>query len=102
MQALSDQLVSCIAKKYDISSPFIALTAGIDEALLTLACAYGQQTYIFTPTYNVYMDSVKYGGNVTHVGSLEFGNYNMSYENRPRATLFFLAISIFLSSLLLR
>lgn len=86
-----EELLLLLSKRYSLEKNSIALTAGCDESLQLFSRLYGSQTFIFTPTYRAYNDADRYGGTVTHVGSLEFGNYDINYVNRPRATLFFLA-----------
>ena len=52
-------LTKKLAQKLKLQPEMIYLTAGIDEAILMFAKAYGQQAYVFTPTYIVYADVVK-------------------------------------------
>src|SRR6202142_3177127 len=85
------KLIAAIAKHYHLERETIVLTAGVDPAVRLLGELYGKQTFVFLPCYNVLADVHQPGSYVTHVGSLEFASFAISYENRPRSTLFFLS-----------
>lgn len=85
------ELIDKLAKKHNIPSEMIYLTAGIDEAIQMFILAYGQNTYVFTPTYVVYSDVKELGGKLNPVASLENNEFLIKTEKISDATLIFLA-----------
>lgn len=85
------ELIDKLAKKHNIPSEMIYLTAGIDEAIQMFILAYGQNTYVFTPTYVVYSDVKELGGELNPVASIENNKFLIKTEKISDATLIFLA-----------
>jgi len=85
------ELVEKLAKKHNLPREMIYLTAGIDEGIQMFAKAYGQNAYVFTPTYVVYADVKEFGGKLTRVPAVEGSDYVVKTETIPDATLIYLA-----------
>ena len=85
------ELISRLAKKHGISEDSIFLTAGADEAIQLFAHAYGQNTFVFTPTYTVYRDVEEFNGTLTRIFSLEGSNYCIPTDTIIGASLIYLA-----------
>lgn len=85
------ELVEKIAKKHNLPAEMIYLTAGIDEAIQMFAKAYGQNAFVFTPTYVVYSDVEEFGGSLTRLFSLENNEFKIKTDTIPNASLIFLA-----------
>ncbi len=84
-------LIEKIANKYHIPKEMILLTAGIDEAIQIFAKAYGQNAYVFTPTYSVYADVEVFGGKLHKIDSVSRGSYVVPVKKYADATLIYLA-----------
>lgn len=85
------ELMEKLAKKHGIFKEMIYLTAGIDEAIQMFAKAYGQNAYVFTPTYVVYADVEEFGGKLTRIFSVENSEYRIKTNAISDATLIYLA-----------
>lgn len=85
------ELVERLAAKYNLPKEMIYLTAGIDEAIQMFAKAYGQNAFVFTPTYIVYSDVEEFGGKLTSLFSLEGTEFKIKSDTIPDASLIFLA-----------
>lgn len=84
-------LIEKLSKKHHIPNEMIYLTNGIDEAIQMFAHAYGQHTYIFTPTYVVYADVEEFGGKLTQLPSIIGNQYVINTSKKSDATLIYLA-----------
>lgn len=85
------ELVEKLAKKHNVPSEMIYLTAGIDEAIQMFAKTYGNNAYVFTPTYVVYSDVEEFGGTLTRILSVKGSEYSVPTETIPNASLIYLA-----------
>jgi histidinol-phosphate aminotransferase len=85
------ELIERLAVKHNIPKEMIFLTAGVDEAIQIFAKAYGQNAFVFTPTYVVYRDVEELGGKLTRIYSIKDNEFNINGEAIPNATLIFLA-----------
>ena len=85
------ELIEKLAKKHSLPKEMIYLTAGIDEGIQMFAKSYGQNAYIFTPTYVVYADVEELGGKLTRISSVQDSEYVVKTEAIPDATLIYLA-----------
>lgn len=85
------ELISKITLKFDLSDEMLLLTAGNDEGIMALGCAFGKNTFVFTPTYTVYQDVREYGGKLNQISSIIDGDYRISTDKIPAATLVYLA-----------
>src|SRR3989344_7453532 len=77
------ELVEKLAAKHNLPKEMIYLTAGIDEAIQMFAHAYGQNAYVFTPTYVVYSDVEEFGGKLTRIFSIKGSEYVVSTDKIP-------------------
>jgi len=80
-------LVEKLAKKHHLPCEMIYLTAGIDEAIQMFILAYGENTFVFTPTYIVYRDVLEYGKKLNTVFSIRGMDFVIETKNLPEATL---------------
>ena len=85
------ELIEKIAKKHNLPKEMIYLTAGIDEGIQMFAKAYGQNAFVFTPTYVVYSDVEEFGGKLTRLYSIENSEFKVKTDIIPDSTLIFLA-----------
>lgn len=85
------ELVEKIATKHNLPKEMIYLTSGIDEAIQMYAKTYGQNAFVFTPTYVVYSDVEEFGGKLTRLYSIENKQFKIKTDTIPGATLIFLA-----------
>lgn len=85
------ELVEKLAKKHNVPSEMIYLTAGIDEAIQMFAKTYGNNAYVFTPTYVVYSDVEEFGGTLTRILSVKGSEYSVPIDTIPNASLIYLA-----------
>lgn len=85
------ELIEKIAKKHNLPKEMIYLTAGIDEGIQMFAKAYGQNAFVFTPTYVVYSDVEEFGGKLTRLYSIENSEFKIKTDTIPDSTLIFLA-----------
>ena len=85
------ELIEKIAKKHDLPKEMIYLTAGIDEGIQMFAKAYGQNAFVFTPTYVVYSDVEEFGGKLTRLFSIENSEFKIKTNTIPDSTLIYLA-----------
>lgn len=85
------ELIEKLANKYRVPKEMIYLTAGIDEAIQMFAQAYGQNTFVFTPTYIVYAIVEELGGRITSIPSIKNSLYTISTNAIKDASLIFLA-----------
>lgn len=85
------ELLEKIAKKHNLPTEMIYLTAGIDEGIQMLAKTYGQNAFVFTPTYVVYSDVEEFGGTLTRLYSIENDQFKIATDTIPDASLIFLA-----------
>ena len=85
------ELIEKIAKKHNLPKEMIYLTAGIDEGIQMFAKAYGQNAFVFTPTYVVYSDVEELGGKLTRLYSVDKKEFKIKTDAIPNATLIFLA-----------
>ena len=85
------ELVERLAKKHNLPFEMIYLTAGVDEAIQIFAKAYGQNAYVFTPTYVVYSDVEEFGGKLTRLSSIEGDEFKIKTDSFEGATLIYLA-----------
>jgi len=86
-----NELIKKLTQKHNVADDMIFLTSGADEAIEMFAIGYGQKTYVFTPTYVFYKDIQEMHAHVVLIPSLQNNEYSISTEQRPDATLFFLA-----------
>lgn len=84
-------LIEKLAKKHNLPKEMIFLTAGVDEGIQMFALAYGENAYVFTPTYVVYSDVEEFGGKLIQLNSVKGTNFVISTNKIPDATLIFLA-----------
>jgi len=85
------ELIEKLARKYNLPKETLYLTAGADEAILAFALAFGQKTYIFTPTYLVYDEAKNFHANILAINALQDKNYIVPTEKIADATLIYLA-----------
>ncbi|MBM4402291.1 MAG: histidinol-phosphate aminotransferase family protein [Candidatus Cloacimonetes bacterium] len=85
------ELIEKLSKKHNLPKEMIFLTAGVDEAIQLFALTFGQNAYVFTPTYVVYSDVTEFGGKLTRVNSVKGSEFIISTDKIPNATLIFLA-----------
>lgn len=85
------ELIEKIARKHKLPKEMIYLTAGIDEGIQMLAKTYGQNAFVFTPTYVVYSDVEEFGGKLTQKYSIVDNKFQIDTSVIPDATLIFLA-----------
>lgn len=85
------ELIEKLAKKHNLASETIYLTAGVDEAIQMFALSFGQNAYAFTPTYVVYSDVEEFGGKLTQLNSIQDTKFAISTDEIVGATLIFLA-----------
>lgn len=85
------ELVEKLAKKHNLPKEVIYLTAGADEGIQMFALTYGQNAYVFTPTYVVYSDVEEFGGKLTRLNSVKGTEFIISTDKIDDATLIFLA-----------
>ena len=85
------ELIEKIAQKYGLPQEMIFLTAGTDESIMLFARQFGQNTFIFTPTYQVYAEVEGYGGKLTQIPSIKDSEYTINTDSIPGATLIYLA-----------
>lgn len=85
------ELIDKISKKLLLDKDNILLTAGADEAIQLFIKAYGQSTFVFTPTYIVYKDAKVFGCKFTEIYSIKDNEYRIKSEKIVGATLIFLA-----------
>ncbi len=84
-------LVNKLSSKLDIPKEMIYLTAGIDEGIQMFAKTYGQNAYVFTPTYIVYADVEEFGGKLTRLPSIIGSEYKIKTDEIVGASLIYLA-----------
>lgn len=85
------ELIQKLAKRHQLPQDLIYLTAGADEAIYLFGLAYGQNVYIYTPTYITYDEIENIGANIHKVDARVGEKYTISSKNIPDATLIFLA-----------
>lgn len=85
------ELIEKLAKKHNIPKEMIYLTAGIDEAIQMFAKTYGQNAFVFTPTYVVYSDVEEFGGKLTRIYSIENSEFKIKTDTIPNSSLIYLA-----------
>lgn len=85
------ELIEKIARKFHLENQSIFLTAGADEAIQLFAKIFGQNAYVFTPTYIVYSDVEVFGGHLTQINSLSGTEFKIGPKEYPDATLIYLA-----------
>ncbi len=85
------ELIEKIASKFGLKNKNIFLTAGADEAIQLFAKIYGQNTFVFTPTYIVYRDVETFGGKLTRINALQGNEFVVDPKECDQATLIFLA-----------
>lgn len=85
------ELVEKLARKHNLPREMIYLTAGIDEGIQMLALTFGQNAYVFTPTYVVYSDVEEFGGRLTRLDSITGTDFIISTDRINDASLIFLA-----------
>lgn len=85
------ELIEKLAQKHQVPVEMIFLTAGIDEAIQIFAKTFGEHTYTFSPTYIEYKNVHDLGGSLTELPSLIEGEYQISTDLLPNASLIFLA-----------
>lgn len=85
------ELIEKIAKKNSVPKEMIYLTAGIDEAIQMFAKSYGQNAFVFTPSYVVYSDVEEFGGKLTRLYSIENSEFKIKSDTIPDSTLIYLA-----------
>jgi histidinol-phosphate aminotransferase len=90
-QPQPQKLIEKLAQKHNLSPEMIYLTAGIDEAIQIFAKAYGQNAYVFTPSYVVYADVEEFGGKLTRLQSIVGDKFKISTDTIKGATLIYLA-----------
>lgn len=86
-----EELISKLAIKYNLPKEMIFLTAGNDEAIQIFALAYGENAYVFTPTYVVYADVEELGGKLTHIPAIRGTEYIVPTQTIKAASLIYLA-----------
>lgn len=85
-------LIDKIAVKFNLSKEKIFLTAGADEAIQLFAKIFGQNSYVFTPTYIVYQDVEVFGNRLNRIYSIDKNlEYKISSQEIKTATLIYLA-----------
>lgn len=84
-------LIEKLASKNNLPKEMIYLTAGIDEAIQMFAKAYGQNAYVFTPSYIVYADVEEFGGNLTKLPSIVGDEFCIKSDTLEGASLIYLA-----------
>lgn len=85
------ELVEKLALKHHLPREMIFLTSGIDEAIQMFAMAYGENAFVFVPTYSVYADVEEFGGKLTRISSMEGTEFKVATAQIPDATLIYLA-----------
>ncbi len=85
------ELIGKLAKKHNIPSEMIYLTAGCDEAIQMFIHAYGERTFTFTPTYIVYSDAKEFGKEFSGISSIKNNSFEINTGRIDKATLVFLA-----------
>jgi len=85
------ELIDKLSNKFKVKQDTIFITDGNDEGIQIFCQAYGQNTYIFTPTYIVYSDVEEFGGKLTSIHSIKESVYSIDTGTIPDATLIFLA-----------
>lgn len=85
------ELIEKLASKHQLPPEMIYLTVGADEAIQMLALTYGQNAYVFTPTYVVYADVEEFGGKLTRLYSIKGTEFIISTNKINGASLIFLA-----------
>lgn len=86
------ELIEKIALKFNLPKGKIFLTAGADEAIQLFAKIFGQNSYVFTPTYIVYRDVEVFGNRLNRIYSIDKNlEYKISSQEIKDATLIYLA-----------
>lgn len=86
-----EELINKLARKHNLPPKMFFLTAGIDEAIQIFAKTYGQNAFVFTPSYVVYTDVEVFGGKLTQLYSIKNNQFEISTDEIKGATLIFLA-----------
>lgn len=86
-----DELRQKIADTHNVDTGSVFLVAGADQAIQLFCMMYGRRTHIFTPTYITYTDAGKMGGELHEHYSLKDGEYAVSTDHIPGASLVFVA-----------
>ncbi len=85
------ELIEKISAKFRFAFDHVYLLAGADEGIQTFARLYGNDAYVFTPTYTVYSDVRTFGGKLTEVYSIKDEKFEINSKTIPNASLIFLA-----------
>lgn len=86
-----EELINKLVQKHLLPKKMFFLTAGIDEAIQIFAKTYGQNAFVFTPTYVVYSDVEVFGGKLTQLYSIKNNQFKISTDKLKAASLIFLA-----------
>lgn len=86
-----EELIEKISTKFGVASDYVYLLAGADEGIQTFARLYGNDSYVFTPTYTVYSDVKTFGGKLTEVYSIKNNKFEIDSKTIPNASLIYLA-----------
>lgn len=84
-------LIEKLSTKLNIPQEMIYLTAGIDEGIQMFAKSFGQNAYVFTPTYIVYADVEEFSGKLTRIPSIVENEYKIRTDEIVGASLIYLA-----------
>lgn len=84
-------LIEKLATRLNIPKEYLFLTAGADEGIQLFAKTYGQNAFVFTPTYTVYQDVEEFGGKLTRIYSIKDNNFIINTALIDGATLVYLA-----------
>ena len=85
------KLIAKLAQKHSLPEKIFFLTAGIDEAIQIFAKTYGQNAFVFTPSYVVYTDVEVFGGKLNQLYSIKDNQFKISIDQIKDAILIFLA-----------
>lgn len=86
-----NELIEVLSKKHHIQTQNIYLLAGADEGIQVFAKVYGQNAYVFTPTYVVYSDVRTFGGQLTELKSINNSSFEINTGKIENASLIYLA-----------
>lgn len=84
------ELIKLLSEKFKIKRENIFLTAGSDEAILTLSKIYKKSVVIFTPTYMEYANEKIFGSNITKINALTSNGYIINPRYYPGASIIFI------------
>jgi len=83
-------LIKLLSEKFETKKENIFLTAGSDEAILTLSKIYKKTVVVFTPTYMEYANKKIFGSNIIKINALTSTGYFIDPCYYPGASIIFI------------